>query len=250
MTRIRIFTASALLLCALPFWRWLDLIAFTWPLNSLFAIGALLVLSLFVALPVKLLRPKMNYAWAILIPAVGLFAYLEGPLSKMSTTDPSHSHCGTLTYTGLLHPLRTVATGALQDDLEARNQLCWVRKMILRVPLNLKSVHELSTYKDLLQKRLLLPDQKFKSTLPMVAALDIYLIYRYEGQILSLQNYQNGKGFLESLQFWEQQYTVEISSRAYGWWDWPFSALIKFEYGLIERHWKGIIDNITVEFST
>ena len=248
MTRIRIMIAALLLLVAIPLWRWLDIVAFTWPADSLFAIGITLLAGLFIFLPLLILKPKLNLFWMLLIPALGLSAYYSRPLSKMSTADPHHSHCGSLTYTGLLYPLRVAASNALADDLEARNQLCWVRKMILRVPLTLTNAHELATYKILVTKRLMLPENKFKSTLPMVAALDLYLLYRFDSQGLSIQHFRNGKDFLDALHFWEQQYTVEISSRNYGWWDWPYSAIIKFEYGLIETHWKDIIDNITIEF--
>jgi hypothetical protein len=248
MPRLRIFFACFLLAIAIPLWRWLDLVAFTWPANSIFALGISFIVLSFIVLPIWLLKPKTHWAWLALLPLIVFASYSTGPLSKMSTADPQHAHCGPMTFTGLLYPLRTISTAALLDDLEARNQLCWARKMILRVPLTLTSAHELEVYKGLVEKRLMLPEQKFKSTLPMVAALDLYLMYRFDSQGLSLQHFRNGKNFIDALHFWEQQYTVEISARDYGWWDWPFSALIKFEYGLIETHWRDIIENIRVEF--
>jgi hypothetical protein len=51
----------------------------------------------------------------------------------------------------------------------------------------------------------------------------------------------------EGIKFWQNQYTDMISERKYGLGSFPHSEWIKFEYGIIERNWNLIIDNLTIE---
>ena len=62
-----------------------------------------------------------------------------------------------------------------------------------------------------------------------------------------LQSFGGGKMFFESLKYWVDQYTIEISHRDYAWWNEPHAAYIKFEYGFIERNWQKLVDGIEIK---
>jgi hypothetical protein len=53
--------------------------------------------------------------------------------------------------------------------------------------------------------------------------------------------------FVDSLHFWKGHYTVEISALEYPWYAWPHSAIIKWEYGIIEKNWEGIVNGFKFE---
>lgn len=247
MKRVRVLFAIPFLLLALPLWRAMDLLALVAPAAGILA-TCLAAWGLFcLILPAYLIRPKV-LPWIALATVVIIVtsAALTGPLSGMATDNPRHSHCGALTYTGALYPLIGIMTQAPADDLEARNQLCWVRKLIQRVPDRIESTQELQAFLDLARNKLLAPDNKYRVVLPLVALYHFTIFAQYDDSNAT-GNFTSGKALLESQKFWIEQYTVEISSRDYGWWDFPYGPWIKFEYGIIERNWESIVASIITE---
>lgn len=153
--------------------------------------------------------------------------------------NPELDHCGALTYTGTFYPIRKILSDAHHDDLEARNQLCWVRKMISRVPEKFNSADEVKSYSELVRDKLLKPEIKYRVSLPLIAVL-YFRINTSAGHLVGV------KAIYDSLHFWIDHYTEEISGRNYSIWNWPHSSYIKFEYGLIEKNWEVLIDNIVI----
>jgi hypothetical protein len=135
---------------------------------------------------------------------------------------------------------------AHQDDIEARNQMCWVRKMVSRIPKQIDDVKELQNYLELIRQKLLSPPQKYKATLPLIAALHGAISASLYGPVLD--SVEIGKMFVDSLHFWKSQYTVEISELDYPWYAWPHSAWVKWEYGIIEKNWEKIVNGLVIEF--
>ncbi len=244
MKRLRYLFAAFLLLLAMPMWRFIDLAViaspWAWIVNMLLTSW----FGIFVLIPAKLLFPKFR---TIFIPfALGIFmasAYFIRPLSKMSTTNPEFNHCGPLTWTGVFYPMRGVLSEAHMDDLEARNQLCWMRKMIGRIPDKLESAAELAQYMKITRDKLLRPQIKFRVTLPLITIFQMKILANYESNE-AIPSLTEGKLFLEGITFWQDQYTTLISERKYGPGSWPHSEWIRFEYGLMENHWDGIIESI------
>src|SRR4051812_9715718 len=107
MKRIRIFFAIPLLLLFLPMWRFLDMLAFTFPDDRVLGILFGLIAFIFIAWPVRLIRAQTHWGFIFGMPVLfGLIVGLAGTLSKMATDDPDHGHCGPLTYTGVFYPTR------------------------------------------------------------------------------------------------------------------------------------------------
>ncbi len=241
MKRLRIVFATTLLIFALPTWRILDLLAIGSPLELPVAGALVLWFSLFLLLPLKLFLQKLP------VPVLGALAlsfavgaWYSGPLSKMASRDPELNHCGPLTYSGSFYPIRGFLTEAHQDDLDARNQLCWVRKLIARVPGRFDEEAEVEFYTKLIRDRLLKPELKYRVSLPLIALL----YFRIHG---AGGNASSAKELYDSLHFWITQYTEEIQGRSYSAWNWPHSDYIQWEYGLVERNWQKLIEGITVE---
>lgn len=240
MKRLKLFFAVGLLLLALPFWRFVDMVAIASPIELLTTLGLTTWFAIFIAIPIKLLKPQIKTIVLVLsIFAYGFYAYWFGPLSGMATTDPAFNHCGRLTYTSVFYPIRNILTDAHLDDLEVRNQLCWLRKMISRVPSRLEDENELKNYSKLISDKLMKPEIKFRASLPLIAMLNI--------RISMASNFAAPFDLYRSLHFWMDHYTEEISERSYSWWNWPHSDYIKFEYGLIEKNWQKLIDSIVLE---
>lgn len=212
----------------------------TFPQDLIFAFSVTMISLIFILLPIKLIKSGLPRMIFFMAPLLGVIAYYSGTLSRMGTLTPQLSHCGSMSYTGLMYPLHEILTDAHQDDLEARNQLCWVRKMITRVPE--KSDAE---FLKLTIKKLQMPERKYRAALPLIAFLQGYMMVSLENSTWG--RVQTGKDFLDSLQYWRDLYAIEISAREYAWYDWPFSVWIKYEYGLIENNWQAIIDGITFE---
>lgn len=241
MKRLKMIFAIVILLLALPFWRYIDMVAilspFEWPLP----LALTMWFGLFIAIPLKLIKPKIKtFVLVLLILCFGSLSFWAGPLSKMATVEPDFNHCGPMTYTGIFYPLAGFVSDAHRDDLEARNQLCWVRKMISRVPQTFGSEHEVLTYTKLIQDKLFKPEIKYRATLPLIAVL--YLTINTSGG-----HFVSVKHIYDSLHFWITHYTEEISNREYSPWNWPHSDYIKFEYGLVERNWQSLIDSIQIQ---
>lgn len=241
MKRLKFIFAIALLLLALPFWRFADLVAvispFRWPLS--FALT--LWFAIFIAIPLKLILPKIQTILVVIsILCFGSLSWWSGPLSKMATMNPDLNHCGGMTYTGLLYPISEYVSDAHRDDLEVRNQLCWIRKMISQVPERFDNLHDAQAYTKLIQDKLFLPEIKYRASLPLIAFL-------YLSINTSAGNSLGVKQVYDSLHFWINHYTEEISNRTYSAWNWPHSNYIQFEYGLIEKNWEALIASIVIE---
>lgn len=240
MRRLQYFFAFVLLLLALPLWRYADMAAIS-PFKILLSLALTFCFGIFFIIPLKLIFPKLKTWWLVLaIFTYGGFTYGVGPLSRMATREPDFNHCSAVTYTGTFYPVRSLLSDAHRDDLEARNQLCWVRKMISRVPEKFDSEQEVNDYTYLIQERLLKPQIKYRVSLPLIAFLYARINTSW-GEPMGI------KRVYDSLHFWINQYTEEISLREYSAWNWPHSDYIKWEYGLVEKNWQSLIDSIVIQ---
>lgn len=240
MKRLRNLFAGVLLLLSLPVWRYIDLVAIASPVEFFLTLALVLWFSLFLLVPLKLFRPQTKpLIFLLLFLCFGSLAWTTAPVSKMATDDPTFNHCGSLTFTAAFYPLRTILTDAYHDDLEARNQMCWIRKMITRVSTDLDSDDERETYSRLVQDKLLRPEIKYRASLPLIA----FLYFKINS---SGANITSAKNIYDSFHFWIQHYTEEISNRQYAWWNWPHSNYIRFEYGLVEKNWQYFVDGIVL----
>lgn len=237
--------AIILFLAALPMWRFMDILAWLWPSHILYGASFFAWGLVFITLPLWLIISKkaVPLISLIIFISLGILSWSTGPISDQTTKHPELNHCGLTTYTGIFYPLHNFTTQAHADDLEVRNQLCWVQKMASRVPRSFDSVEERNDYLKLIRDKLLSPEYKYRASLPMIAYLHGVIISRLNDQNVIFE----GSLFVESQKFWIDQYTVEISTREYPWWDWPHSSYIKFEYGLIERNWEAIIQGISIQ---
>jgi hypothetical protein len=241
MKRLKVLFSLVLLVFALPFWRFIDLLAIVSPFEWPTAYALMFWFALFIAIPVKLLIPKIkSHTLVGLVLFFGALAFWASPQSKMSSREPDFNHCGSFTYTGVVYPLRGILTDAHHDDLEARNQLCWIRKLISKVPERFDNKAEVDTYNKIIQDRLLRAEIKYRASLPLIAFL--YIRINSAGG-----DHVGVKAIYDSIHFWVNHYTEEIRSRSYSSWSWPHSDYIQWEYGLIEKNWQKLIDNILVE---
>ena len=241
MKRLKVFFALILLLLALPFWRFSDILAIISPFHWPLSLALTCTFAFFVMIPLKLLLPKIKtYLLIILILCFGSLSWWANPFSKMATTEPTFNHCGAMTYTGMFYPISDFLSDAHRDDLEARNQMCWIRKMISKVPPRFNTTHEVETYTKLIEDKLLRPEIKYRAALPLVAIL------YFQINVSSVDSLGTKKIY-DSLHFWINHYTEEISNREYSAWNWPHSVYIKFEYGLVEKNWQSLIDSIVFE---
>lgn len=248
MRRLKVLFAIFLFLLALPLWRYLDFLVWVWPDELLYASIFFFWLLFFVILPLRLLIPKLHAALLLISSALlALYAWHLGPLSEMAADSPEHTHCGRLTYSGFFYPVHKLLTDAHQDDLEIRNQLCWVRKMVVRTPRRFDTPHELATYSEIIRDRLLKPQNKFRAVLPMVALLHGHIIAKLEEQSVLMPGFSEGRMFIEGLRFWQEQYTLEVRDREYAFWNFPHGPYIKWEYGIIERNWRSIMEGLSTE---
>lgn len=247
MKRLKVMFSIVLLLLAFPIWRWLDFIPWLVPNSGLFAFACFFWGLLFLVLPTWLLRPKLApiivLAFVVLGSGVSFFA---GPLSDANTDSPTLRHCGGLTFTGVFYPTINFLTQAPADDLDARNQLCWIKKLIREVPDRFQTVDEMVEYLKKTQVILLLPENKYRVGLPLIAML-YFVIYTNHVDPDPAKDIKEVKSIVESLHFWIVQYTVEISSREYFWWDFPYGPLIQFEYGQVEKNWEALVNSIVIE---
>jgi hypothetical protein len=241
MNRLRYLFAAIILLLALPFWRFIDFIGFVSPFDWPMGMALMIWFGIFITIPVKLIFQKIKTPFLIVaIVLFGGLALWASPRSHMASREPQFNHCGSLTFTGVAYPLRGILTDAYRDDLEARNQMCWVRKMISKVPVRFDEPKEIETYSTIIRDRLLKPAVKFRSSLPLIA----FLNYRI---ILAAGDNAGAKEIYDSLHFWVDHYTYEISEQKYPIWNWPHGNYINWEYGLIEKNWQKLIDNLVIE---
>ena len=245
MKRLKVFFATVILLFLVPAFRLMDYLVILWPSQGLHSLALFFFLGCFVILPLLILSrfklPALLGFWL----GLSLSTLLMPPLSNKATMHAELSHCGLGTYTGLFYPLNAVFWGAYADDLAARNQLCWVRKMILRTPQKFDSPEDQKHYFDLLRKKLLSPPEKFKTTLPLIAWLHGDLATKFETGWMG--PVETGQMFIGSLNFWKEHYTTQLTTRTYSWYDWPMSSIVQFEYALVEDNWEGIIEGISIE---
>lgn len=245
MRRLRTFFAVILLLFFFPLWRGLEYQIFLIPSSLLYTISLTIILLITVALPLRLLLPRFRKLYffggtLLLAPLI----WLGSPLSEKATRHYELRHCGLSTFSGIFYPIRAILPPAHHDDVEVRNQMCWIRKMIVRMPEEIDDVKELQNYLDLLRQKLLSPPNKYKASLPLIAFLHGSMSASISGT--AFESIEIGKMFVDSLHFWKSQYTVEISALEYPWYAWPHSAHIQFEYGIIEKNWESIVGGIEI----
>jgi len=237
MKRLKYLFAGLILIISLPAWRLLDWANVTLPFQILMTFSLIIWASFFVVIPLKLLIPKMNrWVSLLLILCLGSLAWIASPFSDQTTLEPTLTHCSRMSYTGFFYPLRSVLTNAHQDDLEIRNQMCWLVKMIGKVPSEIPA-EDLAHHLNLMKNKLMKPAQKYRASLPWITFL--------LGKHLTASEIQNSPLLVQNLGFWSQLYAEEISARDYAWYDWPHSSIIKLEYGFIEKNWE----NIQIEFN-
>jgi hypothetical protein len=234
----------------LPIWRYMDLASWLFPHNGLYAFMFFFWGAFFLVLPTWLVRPKLvpviSIAAFVLIGT--LFNHSHGPLSDGPTDVANNGHCAPLTYTGLLYPIHKYLPPSHEDDLEVRNQLCWLKKMIQQVPNRFEDEREMADYMNATRDRLLMPEIKFRAALPLVAVLHGLILASIDlTNTTPNKDMESGKNFIDGLKFWTEQYTTEITAREYPSWDLPHGPYIQFEYGIIEKNWESIVDSITVE---
>ncbi len=243
MTRLRIFFAVILIVMFFPAWRGLDYLVVITDSSILFMMAFLILTLLFIIIPIHLWKPDLRkVTYPILLIGFGAIAYSGSTHSTQATRHYELRHCGFTTYSGFFYHVRNFLPPAHQDDLEVRNQLCWIRKMIVKMPQEIDDVNELKNYLDLIRQKLLGPPLKYKASLPLIAFLHGKMSATLAGP--ALESVEIGKMFIDSLHFWKTQYTVEISGLEYPWYAWPHSTWIKWEYGLIERNWESLVENI------
>ncbi len=237
MKRLKYFFAGCLLLMALPVWRLLDWANVIFPIQVLITISIVLWATIFIVLPLKLILPKFNrWIGLSVVLCIGSLTIIAGPYTAQTTLEPTQTHCGRMSYAGFFYPIREILTNAHQDDLEVRNQMCWLVKMIIKVPSKI-APEDLADLLNLTKHKLMKPAQKYRVALPWITFL--------LGKYLTSSEITNSPLLVQNLGFWTQLYSEEISGRNYAWYDWPHSSMIKFEYGFIERNWQ----NIQIEFN-
>lgn len=232
--------ASLLLLLSFPLWRLQDWAVVTLPFPTL--ITALMVVwsAVFVVFPLLIFFPKIKgWMGALIIPLIGSLTWLASPLSDQTTLHPEHTHCGRMTYTGLFYPMRNLLSQAHVDDLEVRNQMCWIVKMIQKVPRQIE-VDDLPLQLDLMRKKLLKPNYKYRATLPWIMFLVGKHFSATDTSDSNLDKIKNSHLFSQEFAFWSDTYAESISAREYAWYEWPHSSVIKAEYGFIEENWDKI----------
>jgi hypothetical protein len=211
------------------------------PFRILVTLFLVIWFGIFIGVPLFLLFPRLKpLILMLLITGYGISCWIIAPLSETDTENPLAPHCGLLTFTGLFYDLRPVLTDAYRDDLEVRNQMCWLRKLISGVPSKFETAIEMEQFSTMTRERLLRPEIKFRANLPLVAILNFKI---------SSAAYDNSeaKDIYNSIRYWENFYTDEIRLREYKLWNWPHSNYIKMEYGLIEENWQKLIDHLVLE---
>jgi hypothetical protein len=191
--------------------------------------------AFFIILPFKLLSPRLT-GWISLglLCSLCLMANLTGSFTNQTIFEPELSHCGGMTYTGFLYPMRKFLSDSYKDDLEVKNQMCWLVKMIKKIPEKIPEA-ELAYHLNLLTKNLEKPTIKYKAALPWIGVLLGKYMISTRDNSGALSDLNNVTLYDKTLTYWKERYTEEISERSYSWLDWPFSSFIKFEYSIIEK---------------
>ncbi|MFA5583756.1 MAG: hypothetical protein WDA09_06040 [Bacteriovoracaceae bacterium] len=231
---MKLVFAIALLIVALPLWRFIDMVAW-FEIDKSYSIIALMIWSfLFLIVPISLVFKRFLVPALILNFCFAVLVYFFVPnFSSASLDSPESRHCSLLNYSGFFYPFKALMPQAHEDDLLIRNQICWARKISKSIPDGLNK-HEAQVYLNLVEEKLLLPEIKWKSTLPFF--IPIYLQFN-ETDIPSLK----------AQKFWNDHYTAEIQERDYNFLSYPHSDYIKWEYGLVEKYWAKFIDGLEIE---
>jgi hypothetical protein len=239
MKRLRLLFAVPPLLLFVPLWRSLDLLSFLTPSAGLFALGVFFVYFFFLFFPLSLVLSKKPRYALLLALIVGGLSYFTTPLSGNKVEEGKERHCGLFSYTGFFYWTHPIALEAFGDDLTVRNQFCWVRKIIQEVPEKFEDASSQESYLRDLEALLLKPQDKYLATLPMIAWL--------YGKVATRMEMSGGEFFVSTLHFWKTHYTSEIYRRDYSAFNWPYGPWIQWEYGLIERNWEEIVENVRYE---
>src|SRR5665647_1086291 len=168
----RIVGMAIFLLFALMIWRLMDWVVILWPHPLMYVLIMVISSMVLVALPIRLFRPRTHFGWYLgIFVFFGVISWWAGPFSRMATKGHEHVHCGRATYSGFFYPIKDYMFNAFQDDLDVRNQLCWIRKMIIKVPTSFTTDEDLRNYYNLIAARLKKPDHKYRVALPAVLFL-------------------------------------------------------------------------------
>jgi hypothetical protein len=237
MRRLKYLFAGLFLLFTLPIWRLLDWAYVTLPFQVLLTSCLVLWALCLVAFPLKLIFPSLKRWQLLMVPLlIGALSWVSGTSTSLTTLEPDLNHCSRSSYTGFFYPARKLFSNAHIDDLEVRNQMCWIVKMVSKVPSKIEP-SELANHLNLTKNKLMKPAHKYRASLPWITFL--------LGKYLTSSDIQNSTLLVQNLAFWADLYTEEISARKYHWYDWPHSKVIKLEYGIIENNWE----NIHIQFS-
>jgi hypothetical protein len=235
MKVLRLIVAFTLLIIAVPMWRLIDWSIIFWPHDYLY--GGLLTTNLIflVLLPVWMIFPKMPKPLLMFFLGLCFVPFALDPLSRMATADGEYNHCGTGSFTGTLYPIKHLVPYVQEYDLEIRNQLCWIRKMIQRAPTKFDSQHELNIYTEILNKKLMSPQRKYK-----VSVIGLYFLWSAVANAWkpdgTIDKFRNKKDFVNGMIDWYGMYDFEIRDIEFKWYDWPYSSLVKFEYSWVEKN--------------
>ncbi len=228
----------------LPNWRFLDIITWAWSTSELYSLGFFLNGFLFISLPLLIFKFKKLFLITLSFILIYSGLLLSRPILSEKDSKFTHSsHCGSLTYTGIFFHFNKWLTPSHSDDLEIRNQFCWIRKLIQETPQKFDTLSELDNYLKVSQDKLLAPNIKFRSSLPLIAFYQFYIFSKFNDFSKNTTE-ANGKIFIEGLTFWENQYTFEIHKKDYPLWDFPHGPYVKWEYGILEKNWEEIINFI------
>lgn len=232
MKRIKYLFAGLILLLALPAWRLLDWAIVTIPIKTLITAQQTLWSALFIFFPLTLIFTKFN-KWMLLLGTLcfAVLSWWSTPSTNQAAMHPELTHCGRMSYTGFFYPIRGILSEVHQDDLEIRNQMCWLVKLIKRVPDTI-AAEDLAHHLNIMKDRLMKPAMKYRASLPWITVL--------LGKYLTSSQIENSPVLIQNLGFWSNLYSEEVSGRVYGWYEWPHSQVVKFEYGLIEDNWEKI----------
>jgi hypothetical protein len=249
MKRLRVFFAIPFILLFLPLWRYLDMISFTWPHAGAFGMLFGFLTLLCFTFPLRLIRQQIHFAIVLVVPvALGLLASFFDPLSRMAAANTEFNHCGAMTYTSTFYPIRNFLSDAHTDDLEIRNQLCWTRKMLIRVLPKFSSEIEYTTYMKITREKLMRPQRKYRVSLPLITMIYGKIIHRWdEYNTRLMKNTMTASLLVDEMKFWTQEYTETVAARDYEWWDALHGRYIKWEYSLIEGNWQGLVNGIQLE---
>jgi len=210
--------------------------------SSLYAILFFLNGFFFISIPLFFFqfRKSALLSSLLLIFISGIFSKDE-ELKSIDNLNPQNNHCSSLSYSATFYPLSNWLPPSHADDLAIRNQLCWTKKLIKNIPFRFNSLEELNLFFEKSRENLLSPQYKFRVSLPLIGLYHLVMYSKY-ADFKKNVNETDSKEFIQSLQFWSQQYTHEISSADYPWWDFPHGPYVKWEYGLIEKNWEKIIE--------